>query len=58
MADGQSFLHGVRAGSGLAVHVIPAPDVEENYMYMIVCEATKQAAVVDPVVSLAKNGLL
>lgn len=50
MAEGRRFSHGVRAGSGLAVHVIPAPDVEKNYMYMIVCETTKEAACVDPVV--------
>ena len=34
-------------GTALSVHTLDA--LSDNYMYLIVCEKTKQAAVVDPV---------
>ena len=34
-------------GTALSVHTLDA--LSDNYMYLIVCETTKQAAVVDPV---------
>ena len=29
--------------------VVPVPALEDNYMYLIICNVTKEAAVVDPV---------
>eukprot|EP00036_Acanthoecidae_sp_10tr_P011855 CAMPEP_0182928322 /NCGR_PEP_ID=MMETSP0105_2-20130417/15529_1 /TAXON_ID=81532 ORGANISM="Acanthoeca-like sp., Strain 10tr" /NCGR_SAMPLE_ID=MMETSP0105_2 /ASSEMBLY_ACC=CAM_ASM_000205 /LENGTH=266 /DNA_ID=CAMNT_0025066323 /DNA_START=118 /DNA_END=915 /DNA_ORIENTATION=- len=42
-----SFEHTVDPASGLAVHVVPV--LNDNYAYLLVCQDTQTAAVVDPV---------
>jgi len=29
--------------------VIPVPALDDNYMYLVICNETKEAAIVDPV---------
>lgn len=47
---GGDFDHSVEATSGMAVHIVPA--LSDNYTYLLVCNKTKMAAVIDPVVNI------